>query len=90
MTKVIPPSITFLNPNILEHLGEFIRWASKIVHEWKGHLESFSRPQNSKILGNICSSEQKFLVAPNGILLKQQVFFFYVYHYYRGKAGALT
>ena len=23
----------------------FIRWASKIVHEWNGHLEVFSRPQ---------------------------------------------
>ena len=28
-----------------ENLRECIRKASKIVHEWNGHLEIFSRPQ---------------------------------------------
>ena len=54
---LIALSITFLNPKILgspfpmknsvtsENLREFMRWASKIVHEWNGHLEAFSSPQ---------------------------------------------
>ena len=29
----------------LENLREFIRKASKIVHEWNGHLEIFSLPE---------------------------------------------
>ena len=30
---------------ISENRGEFIREASKIVPEWNGHLQIFSRPQ---------------------------------------------
>ena len=33
---------------ILENRREFIREASKIVHEWNGHLEIFSLPQALK------------------------------------------
>ena len=28
-----------------ENRREFIRYVTKIVHEWKGHLEIFSLPQ---------------------------------------------
>ena len=56
---LIPLSMTFLNPKISgflfpmknsltsENLREFMRWASKIVHEWNGPSRSIyiSRPQ---------------------------------------------
>ena len=29
----------------LENRWEFIRYATKIVHKWNGHLEIFSLPQ---------------------------------------------
>ena len=28
-----------------KNLGEFVRQASKIVHQWNGHLEIFSPPE---------------------------------------------
>ena len=40
---------------------EFTMQTSKVVHDWKFHLEIFSRvPKQKKILGNICSSKQIF------------------------------
>ena len=51
-------------------VGNLLDKPSKIVHEWNGHLEIFSRPQYQKVLGDICFSEQIFhrkqsLGAPN-------------------------
>ena len=34
--------------------------ASKIVHEWNGHIEIVGCPEVMKILSNICFSEQMF------------------------------
>ena len=48
----------------------FIRSASKIVHEWNGHLEIFSLPQGIENSSHFCLSEQilqrkQSLGAPN-------------------------
>ena len=38
-----------------------MRYVSKIVHEWNGYGEIFSRPQvMENSIGNICFSEQIF------------------------------
>ena len=43
-----------------EIVGIYIRKASKIVHEWNGRLEVFSRPRVMEILGNIWFSKHIF------------------------------
>ena len=46
----------------------FIRWASKIIHEWNGHLDVFSRPQ-------VIENSRQYLLLRSDILKKTVVGF---------------
>ena len=46
----------------------FIRWAPKIVHEWNGHLDVFSRPQ-------VIENSRQYLLLRSDILKKTVVGF---------------
>ena len=49
-----------------EYRGEFISSASKIVHEWNGGQDIFSRPQ-------VIENSRQYLLLPTDILQKTVV-----------------
>ena len=58
--------MAFFNPKTSGNRREFIRYAWKIAHEWKGHVEIFRRYQ-------VIESPRQYLLLQTDILHKTVV-----------------